>query len=146
MRMTAQADYALRLLMYLGLAGTRRVTIDDVAQAYGISKNHLMKIANRLVREGAVSSRRGRHGGLTLACDPSDISIGRLVRAFEAETALVECFDAAATRCVITPACRLRTALAAALEAYYSSLDRVSLGDLIGNREQLEGLLGIERP
>ena len=48
MRLTVYTDYALRLLMYLALKDDGLATIEEIAQSYGISKNHLMKVAHQL--------------------------------------------------------------------------------------------------
>jgi Rrf2 family nitric oxide-sensitive transcriptional repressor len=128
--MSLHADYALRTLMYLAVHDGHR-SIGEIAQAYGISKNHLMKVAQRLVAEGFLEAVRGRSGGLRLAQAATQINVGQVARKMEETGSFVECFDPATNRCVITPACRLRHALAGALEAFFRHLDRYSLGDLV---------------
>ncbi|ASR52440.1 MAG: RrF2 family transcriptional regulator [Blastomonas fulva] len=130
MRMSLHADYALRTLMYLAVHDGHR-SIGEIAQAYGISKNHLMKVAQRLVAEGFLEAVRGRSGGLRLAQAATQINVGQVARKMEETGSFVECFDPATNSCVITPACRLRHALAGALEAFFRHLDRYSLGDLV---------------
>lgn len=93
MRLTLYTDYALRLLMYLAVKPDALATIQEVAEAYGISRNHLMKIAQELGRGGFVETVRGRGGGLRLRTDPASIVIGDVVRATEDDFRLVECFD-----------------------------------------------------
>lgn len=137
MRLTVYTDYALRLLMYLGTHPDQLCTIQQVAEAYGISKNHLMKVAQQLARTGSVESLRGRGGGLRLARPPAEIGIGDVVRATEDDFRLVECFDKDRNRCVITRSCRLRGLLSEALEAYLEVLDRYSLEDLISDQAAL---------
>ena len=56
MHLTVFSDYTLRVLMYLALNRTRLATIPEIAAAYGISENHLMKVVHRLVRAGVVGS------------------------------------------------------------------------------------------
>ncbi|AOG01859.1 Rrf2 family protein [Blastomonas sp. RAC04] len=128
--MSLHADYALRTLMYLAVHDGHR-SIGEIAQAYGISKNHLMKVAQRLVAEGFLEAVRGRSGGLRLAQAATQINVGQVARKMEETGSFVECFDPATNSCVITPACRLRHALAGALEAFFRHLDRYSLGDLV---------------
>ena len=95
MRLTVQTDYALRMLMYLAIHADSLVTIHDVAERYGISKNHLMKVAHGLGRAGFIETLRGRSGGLRLAKPAEDIPLGAVARHFEQGSALVECFPAA---------------------------------------------------
>lgn len=140
MRLNQQSDYALRMLMQVAAAEGERVTIAAVADRYDLSRNHLMKVANVLVRTGFVRGARGRAGGLTLARAPSAIGVGAVVRATEADFALVECFQEGG-RCLITPACRLKGVLAEATEAFLSVLDRYTLADLTDENPALAALL-----
>jgi Rrf2 family nitric oxide-sensitive transcriptional repressor len=145
MRLTLHTDYALRLLMYLALRPQRRCTIEEVAGAYGISRNHLMKVALTLTREGFVDSLRGRSGGLQLALAPARIGLGAVVRKTEDGFDLVECFDPASNTCLIAPACRLKQPLAEAARAFLAVLDGYTLADLTAapaTQRQLSRLLG----
>ena len=90
MRLSLQTDYALRTLMYLAVKDGHH-SIADIASAYGISKNHLMKVAQRLTAEGFVDSVRGRSGGLKLAQPPAELNVGAIVRIMEDTGAFVEC-------------------------------------------------------
>jgi Rrf2 family nitric oxide-sensitive transcriptional repressor len=130
MRLTAYSDYALRLLMYVALKQDGLATIQDVADAYGISKNHLMKVAFDLGRQGLLETVRGRGGGLRLACPPEEIGLGEVLRLTEEDFKTVECFDPARNACVITGSCRLRGILGEAMAAWLAVLDRYTLADL----------------
>jgi Rrf2 family transcriptional regulator, nitric oxide-sensitive transcriptional repressor len=130
MRLSLQTDYALRTLMFLA-AKEGHHSITEIAGTYGISKNHLMKVAQRLVAEGFVESVRGRGGGLKLARPAHSLNIGSIVRALEDTGTFVECFDAATNSCVVTPVCGLRHSLAGALEAFARHLDQFTVADLI---------------
>jgi Rrf2 family nitric oxide-sensitive transcriptional repressor len=132
MRLTDFSDYALRLLMYAGARGDQLVTIEETAKLYGISRAHLMKVANQLTRAGFLKAVRGRSGGLTLAMQPERIRLGDVLRATEPDFALVECFRSG-NRCLITPRCRLRGVLAEALAAFSATVDRYTLADLMLN-------------
>lgn len=129
MRLTNFSDYALRLLMYAAAREDRLVTIEEAAEVYGISRAHLMKVANHLTRTGYLKAVRGRAGGLTLARPPEQIRLGDVVRETEPDFTLAECFSADG-RCIITSGCRLRTALREALAAFSTTLDRYTLADL----------------
>ena len=83
MRLTFYSDYSLRLLMYAAVKHGKLVTIQEVADACGISKNHLMKVAFELGRKGYLETVRGRGGGLRLARPPDQINLGEVVRAME---------------------------------------------------------------
>lgn len=141
MRLTQFTDYALRLLIYAATHRERLITIEEAATAYDISRNHLMKVANHLAREGYLKSVRGRSGGLALAMAPEAIGLGQLVRSTEPDFAMVECFGTA-DQCRITPSCRLKGILGQALAAFLAEMDRHSLADLAVAPEQF----GIARP
>ena len=142
MRLTVYTDYALRVLMYVAVRPDPLPTIGQIADAYQISRNHLMKVVYELGQAGYLETVRGKNGGLRLARRPEEIVLGRLVRETEPDMALVPCFDPINAKCAITPACRLRGALAEARTAFLAVLDAYSLADLVSNREPLRQLLG----
>jgi len=130
MRLTNFSDYALRLLMFAAAQTDRLITIEETAELYGISRAHLMKVANQLTRSGFLKAVRGRSGGLALAKLPHKIRLSDVLRATEPDFALVECFGAE-NDCLITPRCRLRGALNNALSAFMRELDAYTLADLV---------------
>lgn len=129
MQLTKFSDYALRVLMYAEHAGGRLVTIDEIAEAYGISRAHLMKVVNALTRAGFLTAMRGRSGGLKLAKPAQSIVLGDVVRATEVNFDLVECFSTG-NQCMITGACRLPRALNEALQAFIEVLDGYTLANV----------------
>ncbi|HVY41945.1 MAG TPA: Rrf2 family transcriptional regulator [Hyphomicrobiaceae bacterium] len=129
MQLTKFSDYALRVLMYTHAAGDRRVTIEEMAGAYQISRAHLMKVVNALTRAGYLTAVRGRSGGLKLAKPADEIRLGDVVRATEPDFALVECF-ATGSQCVITGCCRLPRVINEALDAFLAALDRHTLASI----------------
>lgn len=126
--------------MYLGAKSGKLCLISDIANDYGISRNHLVKVVHGLARGGFVTTYRGRGGGVTLARDPSEIGIGELVRYTEGPVRPVECFHGAEL-CVITPACTLPGILREAVENFLKTLDRYTLADLLTHRRRLGRLL-----
>jgi Rrf2 family nitric oxide-sensitive transcriptional repressor len=143
MRLTLYTDYSLKLLMYLALKDERLATIQEISEAYGISRNHLMKIAQKLGQAGIVETVRGRGGGLRLARAAENVPVGEIVRLTEDDTQHVECFAAETDCCRITSACRLRVKLREALAAYYAVLDEVTLAELVARPQPLKKLLAL---
>lgn len=142
MRLTVYTDYSLRTLIYLGAKNEDELTtIQEISDAYNISKNHLMKVTHQLGQLGYIETIRGRGGGIRLAKLPKDITIGEVVRQTEEDFHLVECFDPASNMCKIAPACQLKGVLAEALQAYLAVLDRYTVEDFLGNRDLLMQLL-----
>jgi Rrf2 family nitric oxide-sensitive transcriptional repressor len=130
-RLTLFSDYSLRLLLYLAAHPERTVALAEVAGAYGVSQNHLVKVVQKLVAGGFVESARGRGGGLRLACPPETINIGALVRMTEPDMDLVECFERRTNTCPIEPACGLKNVLQSAQRAFLGSLDTHTLADFV---------------
>jgi Rrf2 family transcriptional regulator, nitric oxide-sensitive transcriptional repressor len=146
MRLTDYTDYSLRVMLYLAVRREGLATIQDISDAYGVSKNHLMKIVQRLGELGWVETVRGRRGGLRLSDHSGSLTVGQIVRATETDLALVGCFpDERGTRrhCVIEPQCQLRNVLDAARKAFLAELDAHTIGDLAQPAEPLAALLGI---
>jgi len=130
MRLSEYTDYTLRVLMYCAAHRERRVTIGELAEHHGLSKNHLMKVVNDLARQGLVETTRGRGGGLRLLREPEAIRIGDVVRATETDFRLVECFDPGTNVCTLSPSCRLKHLFGEALRGYFQALDAATLADM----------------
>ncbi|HSH48468.1 MAG TPA: Rrf2 family transcriptional regulator [Halomonas sp.] len=146
MRLTQFTDYSLRVLIYLALKREERSTITEIAECFDISRNHLMKVVQELSRHGYITAIRGKHGGLLLKRSPESIGLGELIRQFESDFTLVECFGEH-NQCIITPACQLRVILHEALAAFFDVLDRYTLTDLLGPHEpELIKLLRLDGP
>lgn len=135
-------DYSLRVLIYLGTKEDGKLTtIQEISDAYHISKNHLMKVTFELGKAGFIETVRGRGGGIRLADRPENINVGTVVRRMEEDFHLVECFSSETNTCPISPICGLRGVLGKALHAYLAVLDEYNLQDLLFNKDALRELL-----
>ena len=132
MQLNLKTDYALRVLMILA-AKDEVASIDWIADQYGISRNHLAKVAQALSASGFIETLRGRNGGIRLARPPEEINVGDVVRKLENVEGFVACMGGNAN-CSIDGLCGLKPALAGALEAFLSHLDRFNLAQITGNR------------
>ena len=142
MRLTLWTDYALRTLIYVGAKGGRLSTIAEVAESFDISKTHLMKVVNRLRRQGYIETIRGRGGGMRLARSPAEIRVGAVVRETEDDLAVMGCL-AEAGFCPIEGCCVLRRALHEATLAFLHVLDGYTLVDLLVPGTRLAHSLGL---
>lgn len=136
MQLTVHTDYALRVLLYLAHFPDRRVGTEEISTAYGISKNHLVRVVQTLADNGFVRVTVGRAGGVELARQPEDIGLGDIVRATEASFRLVECHDAVNNTCPIVPVCGLKGMLDGALAAFLAELDKQTLATLVKPRSR----------
>jgi Rrf2 family nitric oxide-sensitive transcriptional repressor len=142
-QLSLHADYALRALIYLGTRPGENVSTQQISEAYGISRNHLVRVVQTLAQHGYVRLTQGRSGGVALARDPAQIRLGQVVRDAEPNLRLVECFDPATNTCPIVRACGLKAYLRDALEAFLADLNRHTLSDLLVSpaRENLATIL-----
>ena len=130
MRLTSFTDYGLRMLMRMASAPERAYSTAVLAEEFGLSRNHLTKIMQRLARGGIVETRRGGGGGAVLARAPQAISLGDVVRLLEEGQALVECLGPGESGCTIEGCCRLKARLRTAERAFLADLDRSTLADI----------------
>ena len=141
MRLTTFSDYSLRVLMYLGVHDARLATVGEIAAAYGVSENHLVKVVHYLAQQGYIETLRGKGGGMRLARSPAKINVGEVVRGAEESLTLVECFDKATSGCRIEDACLLKGVLGRAMDAFFVVLDRHTLADLLMPKPRLARIL-----
>lgn len=145
MKLTTFTDYSLRVLIYLAAQPGQRATIAQVAQSFGVSENHLVKVVHFLGQQGWLANIRGKGGGLELGMPPERIRIGQVVRQTEGDAVVAECFGEAGGECRIASCCHLRGVLGEAVTAFYAVLDRYTLAELVSNRQQLARILFFER-
>jgi Rrf2 family transcriptional regulator, nitric oxide-sensitive transcriptional repressor len=138
MRLTNYTDYSLRVLIYLAAKPKNELSnIKEIAEAYNISKNHLMKVTYELGKMKVIETIRGRNGGIRLAHSPENINIGEIVRKTEEDFHIVECFDSDQNQCILSPVCSLKHVLNDALQAYLAVLDQYTLADLVKNQQSI---------
>lgn len=130
MRLTSFTDYGLRMLMRMASAPDRAYTTAELAEEFGLSRNHLSKIMQRLSRGRIVQTRRGGGGGAILARLPQAIRLGDVVRLLEEDQPLVECFQSETNTCSLDSRCRLKARLRAAEAAFLADLDHATLADI----------------
>jgi Rrf2 family nitric oxide-sensitive transcriptional repressor len=142
--LTLHTDFALRVLIQVGLNDGKLTTIKEIAETFDISKAHLMKVVNDLSQKGYLDTVRGRSGGIRLMREPRDINIGQVVRDTEAQLDVIGCLKHRGY-CPIQRVCVLRGVLSDATEAFLAVLDAHTLADLIKPRRVLSSLL-FDRP
>lgn len=144
MQLSLHADYACRVLIYLAAIEEEKASIEEIAQAYGISQNHLVKVVHKLGKIGFIKTMRGRGGGICLAKPADQIDIGQVIRLTEPNFHIVECFEGATNTCPITGACGLKTWLFKAKENFLQTLDGVMLSEVSSKKQDLCRVLGGE--
>jgi Rrf2 family transcriptional regulator, nitric oxide-sensitive transcriptional repressor len=130
LQLTLHADYSLRVLLYLAENPGRVVPTQEISKAYGISRNHLVRVVQTLAAHSFVKVSAGRKGGAALGHPPADINLGQVVRKAEPNFRIVECFDPETNTCPIMAVCKLKGVLGEALESFLRVLDGYTLADL----------------
>jgi Rrf2 family transcriptional regulator, nitric oxide-sensitive transcriptional repressor len=133
MQLTLFTDYSLRVLIFLGAHPDRLCTISEIAEAYRISGNHLMKVVNRLSSGGYIETVRGKGGGMRLSRAAKMINLGDVVRNMEERFDTVECFNEKHQDCPLLPTCTLRSVLADAHRNFMATLDSHTLEDVLAS-------------
>lgn len=141
MRITKRTNIAVRLLMYCAAHQGRLVTKSEIAEVCNISENHLAQVINQLSQLGYLNTQRGRNGGMCLGKASDEIRIGAVFRDVEGNLPMVECFADADNSCPLTDACRLKLALRDAAQAFYASLDEITLDALVCDNTDLLKIL-----
>lgn len=129
LRLSLYTDLSLRLLLYLAaMEAGAWTTTPAAARAFGVSLNHLQKVARGLTGAGYIEARQGRAGGVRLARPPAEVRLGAVVAELEGLGCLVEC---ARGPCPLAGRCLLKHALDAAERSFIRELDRFTLADVL---------------
>lgn len=131
MRLTSFTDFGLRVLMRMAGEPDRPFTTAELAEEFGVSRNHLAKVVSALSTAGYLETRRGSAGGSLLAKEPEKIPLGDIVRLLEGDRAMVECQLPDGNACTLSPRCGLKAKLSLAEAAFYADLNRSTLADCI---------------
>lgn len=141
MRLTQFSNYALRTLMFANLNEGRLCKCQEVADAFGISKAHLIKCVHQLGQWGFLECKRGRNGGFRLARPATEITVAQVIRKTEDTLDLVECFNGETNSCPLSAQCKLSRALQKALNVFIEELNHLTIQDITANRAELNALL-----
>lgn len=141
MQLTIFTDYGLRTLMYVAAYPERRCSVREVAEHYGISRNHLVKVVHHLALRGYLDSSKGKGGGIQLAKAPETLRIGDVVRDLEPNMQMAECFNRETNSCRISSNCQLKHYLMEATNAFIATLNRYTLADAVQDKSLFSALI-----
>lgn len=131
MKLSAFADVCLRTVMVLGAPGVGQLTSREISELVEVPYNHVAKAVLELRTLGILNVARGRNGGATITAEGLSYSLGKLLRQLDKREDVVDCTDHDASgNCPLAGGCRLRSALREAREAFYASLDPLSIGEI----------------
>lgn len=132
MRLSAYTDVCLRTLMVLGAHGVGQLTTRQIAELIHVPYNHVTKAVAELGGLGALEVTRGRHGGASITEQGLQMNLGSLLRTLDWREDVVDCTTHdAAHDCPMVGGCRLRGALRQARDAFYASLDNLTVAEVV---------------
>lgn len=129
MQLTKHTDYAFRVLIYLAMQPTDTLaTIQEIAKYFDISRNHMMKIVQKLANAGFIQSIRGKQGGIKLGKQTQEINLRSIVELMEATLKPVDCTS---QPCRLNPGCELKTILFTGQRQYMDYIGQYTVTDLM---------------
>lgn len=131
MQLTSYTDFSLRALLYIGKHPDRLVTVSEITDHYGVSRNHMVKVIHNLGANGFIQTIRGKSGGIRLARKPEEIVIADVVLLTEPHMNIQECFSLETNTCPLIDNCRLMGVLYQARRAFMQVLEEQTLADLL---------------
>ena len=132
MKASSKARYSLRLAMDIALFECDGpVSLSEVSRRQGISLKYLEQLATALTRKGYLKSVRGQAGGYLLACPPSQITAGDIIRAAEGGFISVSCLEDDAALCPLERSCGSASFWSGLHSAIDTYLDSVALDQLM---------------
>ena len=138
MQITRFTDYGLRTLMYVAARSENISSVKEIAEHYGISRNHLVKVVHRLSQLGYIETTKGKGGGLQIAQGTENLCLGDLIKQLEPNMNIVECFDAETNTCRITGSCQLKNYLFEATKNFIDTMNKYTLADAVQNKDGMK--------
>jgi Rrf2 family nitric oxide-sensitive transcriptional repressor len=126
--------------MHLALQDDGYVTVGQAAEHGRMSRNHLMKVSQRLSQLGYIKTVRGKGGGMRLAMDPKTIRLGELICQTEPTLEIIRCDRIG---CPLTGNCIFKRIAMEARDRFIEVLNQHTLADITANSDQLSGLLNL---
>lgn len=128
MKITREADYALRIVAMLAKKG-RQMEAKVIAEENKIPYRFTLKILRKMVQSGYLKSYRGVNGGYVLNMKPCEITLRDIIEVIDGEIALNICFSG--EECGNRENCMIRSKLAKAQTALMRELDSITFKEII---------------
>ncbi|MDT8403424.1 Rrf2 family transcriptional regulator [Sulfuriflexus sp.] len=138
MQISRYTDYAYRVLMYLAINDQHRVTMVEIAEFYGISREHLRKVVHRLASLKYIHTYTGKGGGMELSETLENINLGQVFLEFEGRNSLIDCQQ---THCPLRTSCDLNRIFYKAQDAFLNEISQYTLQDVLHNSVMVNKLM-----
>lgn len=132
MKVSTKGRYALRLMIDIAVnSNDKPVSIKEIARRQGISEKYLEQIISILNSAGFVRSIRGAQGGYILRKEPSEYTVGMILRLTEGSLAPVACIEDNVVQCDRVENCATIEVWRRLNDAINGVVDNITLADLV---------------
>ena len=139
MKISTKGRYALRML--LNLAEHRNdgfISLKEIAENENISKQYLEQIVSLLNTSGILRSSRGKQGGYMLSKEPSQYTVGQILRITEGCLAPVACLEDEINQCERAKYCKTLSVWKGLDKVIIDYLDNITLQDILGGNTNIQ--------
>lgn len=145
MKILTKGRYAVRVMLDLATNNTGEyIKVKEIASRQEISEKYLEQIISVLNKAGYVKSIRGAQGGYKIARDPSNYTVGMILRLTEGSLNPVACLDDEINECERCDTCETLEVWKDLAKAINSVVDHVTVADLVERQqERIEGSYSI---
>ncbi len=92
LKISEGSNLAIHAMAYLAaVKDGSPTTVALMAERMDVSRDHLSKVMQRLVRQNMVRSRRGPKGGFNLDCDANELTLLQIVEVIDGPMATPSC-------------------------------------------------------
>ncbi len=130
MKITKEADYALRIVAMLAQNGNQ-MEAKTIAERNYIPYRFTLKILRKMVQAGILKSYRGVSGGYSLNKEPSEITLRNIIEVIDGEISLNGCLSGK-DECM-NANCVIKRSLAGVQKIITEELDKVNFADILSN-------------
>lgn len=141
MRISTKGRYAVRVMLDLALHDDGEyIKVKQIAQRQGISEKYLEQIIAVLNKAGYVKSTRGAQGGYRLALEPSQYTVGQILRLTEGNLSPSPCLEEGegGRECPRYDACDTAGIWKQLADAISDVVDQVTIADLVERHRKRE--------
>ena len=139
MKISTKGRYALRML--LDLAEHRNdkfIALKDIAKRQNISKQYLEQIITIINNSMILRANRGKHGGYMLAKEPSEITVGQILRITEGNLSSISCLEGEVNQCDKVDTCKTLYIWKELNKVIADYLDSVTLQDILNKHQNID--------
>ena len=137
MKISTKGRYAVRVMLDLALNNTGEyIKVKDIAARQEISEKYLEQIISILNKAGYVKSVRGAQGGYKIAKDPSNYTVGMILRLTEGSLNPVACLDDEVNECERCDTCETLVVWKELAKAINNVVDNVTIADLVERQQE----------